>query len=110
MANSVTWYERVVSAHTAVTAAVSHGKRLKSERYFVWQEEGRSDLEANGRHAEKGQRGRTSLYTKQEFDPWKERFEAALDLYGLSWTLNSTQYEEDTGFWHYEWIWGVRYG
>lgn len=104
------WYERVIAAHTAVTDAVSHGKRLKSERYFVWQEEGRRDFNANGRHAEKAQRGRTDLFTRVEFDPWKEAFERSLTQHGIAWYLNSTQYEEDTGFWHYEWLWGVRYG
>lgn len=104
-----TWYERIISAHTAVTTAVSHAKRLKSERYFVWQEEGRNDLEANGRHIEKAQHGSTDLFTKQEFDPWKEQFEAALSLYDIAWSLHSTQFEPDTGFWHYEWTWSVRY-
>lgn len=105
-----TWYERMISAHTAVTDAVSHGQRLQSDRYFVWQEESGSDFEANGRHAEKGMTGTTDLFTKQEFDPWKDQFEAALNLYGIAWRLNSVQFEEDTGFWHYEWLWGVRYG
>lgn len=106
----MTWYERIIAAHTAVTSAVSHGKRLKSERYFVWQEEGRDDLEANGRHIEKMQRGRTNLYTKLEFDPWKEAFEHSLNGGGIAWRLNSSQFEEETGFWHFEWVWGVRYG
>lgn len=105
-----TWYERIIAAHTAVTNAVSHGQRLHSDRYFVWQEEGAEDFEANGRHVEKGMTGTTDLFTKQEFDPWREKFEAALDLYGIAWRLNSVQFEEDTGFWHYEWLWGVRYG
>lgn len=105
-----TWYERIISAHTAVTDAVSHGQRLQSDRYFVWQEESGADFEANGRHAEKGMTGTTDLFTKQEFDPWRDQFEAALDLYGIAWQLNSVQFEEDTGFWHYEWLWGVRYG
>lgn len=105
----MSWYERIIAAHTAVTEAVSHGKRLKSERYFVWQEESRNDLEANNRHVEKAQRGRTNLYTKIEFDPWKEDFERSLNRSGIAWRLNSSQYEEDTGFWHYEWIWAVRY-
>lgn len=105
----MSWYEKIIAAHTAVTDAVSHGKRLQSERYFVWQEEGRDDLEANGRHVEKAQRGRTNLYTKIEFDPWKDGFETALNRAGIAWRLNSSQYEEDTGFWHFEWIWAVRY-
>ncbi len=106
----MTWYETIIAAHTAVTDAVSHAKRLRSERYFVWTEEGRNDLEGNGRHIEKAQRGRTSLYSKQEFDPWKEAFERSLNASGIAWRLNSTQFEEDTGFWHWEWIWSVKYG
>ena len=110
MSGTRTWYERIVAAHLAVTDQVSHAKRLKSDRYFVWQEEGGDDLVANGRHVERGQRGTTDLFTKTEFDPWKGQFETALNAAGITWYLNSTQYEEDTGFWHYEWVWGVRYG
>lgn len=103
----MTWQEQIVAAHLAVTDAVSHSLRLKSERYFVWQEDGANDLEANNIHAEKSVTGTTDLFTKQEFDPWKEQFEAALDAAGIAWYLNSIQYEEDTGFLHYEWIWEV---
>lgn len=101
------WQEAIVAAHLAVTDAVSHSLRLQSERYFVWQEDGANDLEANNVHAEKSVTGTTDLFTKQEFDPWKEQFEAALDAAGIAWYLNSIQYEEDTGFLHYEWIWEV---
>ena len=31
----MTWQERIVKAHTAVTDAVSHRQRLQSDRYFV---------------------------------------------------------------------------
>lgn len=106
----MSWYETVIAVHTAVTDAVSHGKRLNSERYFVWQEERGDDFEANGRHAERGMSGTTDLFSKQEFDPWKDAFEAQLNASPLSWYLNSVQFEEDTGFWHWEWVWGVRYG
>ena len=103
----MTWQEQIVAAHLAVTDAVSHSLRLKSERYFVWQEDGAGSLEADGVHAEKSVSGTTDLFTKQEFDPWKEQFEAALDAAGIAWYLNSIQYEEDTGFTHYEWVWEV---
>ena len=49
----MTWYETIIAAHTAVTNAVSHGQRMKSDRYFVWQEDGANDLEANGAHGER---------------------------------------------------------
>lgn len=102
------WYERIIAAHTAVTDAVSHCERLKSDRYFVWQEDSRSDFEEDDRHGEKAVEGTTDLYTKQEFDPWADEFEAALDADGcIAWRLNSCQYEEETGFHHYEWVWQV---
>lgn len=106
----MSWYDKIIAAHTAVTPDVSHGQRLKSERYFVWQEDGAEDLVVNGRHGEKAMTGSTDLYTKKEFDPWREAFEASLDEHGIAWRLNSVQFEEDTGFWHWEWLWGVRYG
>ena len=106
----MTWYEKIIAVHTAVTDAVSHGQRLNSDRYFVWQEEGAEDLVTNGRHCERSMTGTTDLFTKLEFDPWREAFEAALNRSGIAWSLNSVQFEEDTGFWHWEWLWGVRYG
>lgn len=102
------WYERIIACHTAVTDAVSHCSRMKSDRYFVWQEDSRNDLVVGDRHAEKAVEGTTDLYTKQEFDPWADEFEAALDTDGcITWRLNSYQYEEETGFHHYEWVWQV---
>ena len=101
------WYERIVSAHLSVTDAVSHATRLKSERYFVWQEDGSNDLAADGVHAETSMTGTTDLFTKTENDPWVVTLGEALDRHGISWYLNSIQYEEETGFFHYEWVWGV---
>ena len=105
----MSWYEKIVAAHLAVTDEVSHGYVIKSDRCFCWIETGRDDLNVNGRHGEKCQRGTTHLFTKTEFDPWKDAFEASLDAAGIAWYQASTQYEEDTGFWHFEWRWGVRY-
>ena len=45
----MTWSECIIAAHTAVTDQVSHGGRMKSKRYFVWQEAGASDFEAEGK-------------------------------------------------------------
>ena len=107
----MTWYERIIAVHTAVTDAVSHCRGLKSDRYFVWQEDGANDFEADDLHAEGAVTGTTDLFTKQEFDPWKDAIESALDADGtIAWSLNSVQYEEDTGFIHYEWEWQVPKG
>lgn len=101
------WHEKIIAAHLEITDAVSHAERLESERYFVWQEMGANDLTANDGHAEKAMMGATDLFTKREFDPWKEAFEKSLDENGITWYLNSIQYEEETGFFHYEWYWEV---
>lgn len=103
----MTWYETIIAAHTAVTDAVSHTLRLKSDRYFVWQEDGSNDLPADNSHAEGAVTGTTDLYTKMEFDPWADALGENLSAYGIAWELSSIQYEEDTGFYHYEWAWEV---
>lgn len=103
----MTWRDRIIKAHTDVTDAVSHFARLKSDRYFVWQEDGANDLIADGKHIDRAMQGSTDLFTKQDNDPWIAAFEKSLDENGAAWSLNSVQYEEDTGFIHYEWVWEV---
>nr|DAV78637.1 MAG TPA: hypothetical protein [Caudoviricetes sp.] len=101
----MTWYERIIAAHRAVTNAISHAARVKSERYFVWQEDGSNDLAGDNGHGERAMTGTTDLYTKQELDPWADALGESFDAHGISWALNSVQYEADTGFYHYEWVW-----
>lgn len=106
--NIILWYERVIASIAAVTDQVSHGGRLKSDRYFVWQEDGSNDFSANNRHVEKAVTGTTDLFTKTELDPWKDLYEVSLNADPMiSWYLSSIQFEEDTGFWHWEWRWEV---
>lgn len=101
----MTWIERIVSAHVAVTSSVSHATRLRSDRYFVWMEDGTNTLAASGGHPERAMTGRTDLYTKQEFDPWAEALELSFDRHAIAWSLVSVEYEAETGFFHYSWDW-----
>lgn len=102
------WYEKIIAVHLAVTDAVRHSEMMDSDRYFVWQEDGETDLSADNTHTKKIVHGTTDLYTKEEFDPWKDDFEAALNASPyISWSMNSIQFEEETGFYHYEWRWEV---
>lgn len=104
----MTWDECIVAAHTAVTDQVSHGGRLKSKRYFVWQEDGTNDLEADGQHIERAVTGTTDLFTTQELDPWCGELEKSFDASEhIAWRLNSIQHEANLGIWHYEWRWEV---
>lgn len=103
----MTWYDKIIAAHTAVTDQVSHFERMQSDRYFVWQEDGLNSLNANDAHIETAVTGSTDLFTKQEFDPWVEALGISFDQVGIAWSLNSIQHEDDTGFIHYEWYWEV---
>lgn len=104
------WFEKIIAAHTAVTDAVSHFERPKSERYFVWQADGNKDLTADDTHAEKAVTGSTDLFTKIEFDPWAEAIGESFSSYGIAWTLADVQFEEDTGIIHFTWEWEVTDG
>ena len=105
------WYEKIISAlHSVAPGCVSHGGRMKSQRYFVWQEDGENTLLAGNRHAETAVTGTVDLFSKTEFDPWCDALRGALDAAGIAWYLNSVQFEEDTGFWHWEWVFEVEDG
>ena len=106
----MSWSDTIIRAHTAVTEAVSHGQRMKSDRYFVWQEDGANPLMANNGHSEGAVTGTTDLFTKRELDPWAEALGRSFDQAGIAWYLNSVQFEEDTRFWHWEWVWEVLVG
>lgn len=101
----MTWYNRVISALTSVTDNVSHGGRLSGDRYIVWEEDGGRDLIADNRHTERGVSGTADLFTREEFDPIVYMVGEAFDDNDICWRLISTQYEDETGYWHYEWEW-----
>lgn len=102
----MTWYEHVIAAIQTVTDQVSHGGRMKSTRYFVWQEDGRNDFEADNVHTEKAWTGSTDLFSKIELDPWADQYETAMDADDcLVWSLSSCDFDPDTGFWHWVWDW-----
>ena len=101
------WHEKIIKAHLAVTDAVSHAKRMQSDRYFVWQEDGENSLITNNSHAERAVTGTTDLFTKQEFDPWADALGEAFSSFGIAWSFVDIQYEEETGFFHYTWDWEV---
>lgn len=108
MANTAPmWAQKIILAHRDVTNKVSHGGRLQSSRYFVWQEDGRNDHISDNAHTEICVTGSTDLFTKLEFDPWAEEIEAAFDARGISWAKTDVVFEPDTLFWHHAWDWQV---
>lgn len=104
-----TWAQQIITIHKNVAnKAVSHAGRLKSDRYFVWCEDGiDQDGYSDNEHMETAVSGATDLFTKKEFDPWARDIEKEYTKAGIIWYKRGLDYEEDTGFWHYRWDWVI---
>ncbi len=76
------------------------------DKYIVWAEdtEGTS-ISANNKKINQSIQGTIDYFTKTEFDPNVDKIQETLNSAEISWRLNSIQYEEDTGYIHYEWVW-----
>lgn len=92
---------------TIPEAAVSHAARMQSRRYFVWQEDGSNDLNADNGHDETAMTGYTDLFTEVEFDPAARALGPAFDAAGIAWEYTGCSYEPDTGLFHHTWEWEV---
>ena len=74
--------------------------------YIVWAEDGSADsVWADGRMKEQTITGTIDLFTKTEYDGAFKLIQDALDGIGISYRLNSIQYEIDTKYIHYEIVW-----
>jgi len=73
----------------------------------VYAEDNEKALYANNAHAERVLEGTIDFYSREGTGAAKRNIEAALTLYKIPYRLNSIQYEEDTGFVHYEWVFEV---
>lgn len=89
--------------------SVSHNYAdSQTGNYIVWAEDGEGfALYADNQKIAQGIQGTIDYFTKDEFDPVFNRIQETLESADLIWRLNSTQYEQDTGYTHYEWVWEV---
>lgn len=77
--------------------------------YGVWAEDiEASELGADDYKAGQTIQGTIDWYTKDQDDPVLETLPAALNAARIRWKLNSVQYEDETGYIHYEWLFYVR--
>jgi hypothetical protein len=80
----------------------------KKDQYIVWNEEGQSSSSyADNRMQEQSITGTIDLYTKIEYDPLFDMLQVALKTAGITFRLESIQYEDQTKYTHYEWSWEV---
>lgn len=75
--------------------------------YGVYAEDEVQALWADGKKAEEALHGTVDLYTRDDTAQPRVNVEAALDLMPIYYELASIQYEEETGYIHYEWAWVV---
>lgn len=83
----------------------------QSGRYIVWAEDGQvSALWADGKMEEQWLGGTIDYFTKAEYDDNIVAIQAALNEIDVSWRLESVQYEDFSGYIHYEWTWAAWLG
>lgn len=75
--------------------------------YIVYGVDGANDLTAGNVHSERADQGFVDLYTKSPSDALINGIIGKLEEGGVSYYLNSVQYEDETGLLHYEWIFEV---
>lgn len=102
--------ETIKNICLSVTENAGHYEALdETDKYCVWAEDSESDA-LNVDNYKGGQtiQGTIDYFTKDEDDSNIEAFQLALNAARIGWSLNSVQYEDETGFIHYEWLWKVR--
>ena len=100
---------RVRDALLKVTDNVGHYEALdKKDKYIVWAEDSESDsVEADGIKKEQTIQGTIDYFTKTDGDENVNKIQNELINARINFRLSSVQYEEETQFIHFEWIWEV---
>lgn len=100
---------KVRDALLTVSPNVGHYRALhKTDCYLVWAEDGEGDslYTDNGKGIQVIQ-GTIDYFTKTESDPAVEQIQEALKQAGIPYEMSSVQYEDETGYKHWEWVWEV---
>ncbi len=101
--------DSVKTALLTVTDNVGHYEaHEQTDKYIVWAEDSQAAaLWAGGAMIEQAIQGTIDYFTRTENDPQVMQIQSALTDADISWRLNSVQYEDDTRYIHYEWIFEV---
>ena len=75
------------------------------DNYGVVSTDGRNDLFAGDAHVETSWTGTIDWFSRDPASTVPASVESALTALGVAWYFNSMQYENDTGFLHWEWVW-----
>ena len=79
--------------------------KYKPDKYIIWTEDTEAgSLDADDTKDEQVIQGTIDYFTRAEYDKNVVKIQQKLNSIGIAWFLNSIQYEEDTKFIHYEWV------
>lgn len=92
-----------------VSDNVGHYEAVKkNDQYIVWAEDSEGNsVEGDNRKTNQSIQGTIDYFTRTEFDHMVDRIQEALRDAKISFYINSVQYEEETKYIHYEWVWEV---
>lgn len=96
---------KVQNALATVPCSVNHFHAVnKPDQYIIWTEmsEGTS-AHGNNQKYDYSIVGTVDYFTKVDMDPNLTLIRVAMMNADISFTLESVQYEEETGYIHYEW-------
>ena len=83
---------------------------VKDVPCIIWAETGEENsFSSDNRKSEQSIVGTVDLFTKTEFDPLADEIQSTLDELGLTWLLETVQYEDETNLIHMTWTWGVAF-
>lgn len=101
----ITKLKTVRDALNDVHDNVNHySSAARSNEYIVWSEDGEGDsLHLDNSKNTQIITGTIDFYTTEEYSPVIDRIQKSLENHGITYALNSVQYEETTQFIHYEW-------
>lgn len=99
----------VPTACLTVTENVGHYEAMeKTDKYCVWAERGETtNIQSDNLKEGQTIEGTIDYYTRDDADTAPDEFQDAFNAAGFAWILNSVQYEDDTRYIHYEWIFRV---
>lgn len=101
--------EQVKQALLTVSDKVYHYEAMKERgNYIVWAEDGGgAQLNADNSIQQQAIQGTIDYFTREESDSLVDEIQKALKNAKISFSLNSVQYEDETKYIHYEWVFEV---
>lgn len=77
--------------------------KAPSGDYGTYAEDSGNDFMCDCEHGERGTECWVNYFTRDDTSAPRTTIEAALNSLQVPWYLNTVQYENDTGYIHYEW-------